>query len=346
MSSEILGVAEDYCDAFVKADFERLAGLIDPQDRVDFQRENLKALSLLQEAGFAVGLHDKFANRPISQLSALSPEAFLSLFLSQLLGEMDGLTMRVLAVRSLGESEAEVDYQVETFSSQMRMRLAPYGWKVRLRDDLSAFAEMVRKVTEDFLSRARLDRSVAEDEALIPYQLCGYQDVHGETVIEARFEQAELFQNGRAAVKMMDRWGYIDHTGRIVIPVQYLQVTAFGEDRAFVSQVDEAYRRRWAMIDHDGRELTGFDYDDVSEFWNGRAGASNLDGLWGFLDREGRWAIPPAYLQVRPFYDESAWALHPERGEIYLAPDGREVEPPELVAPSDDDEPPLILERD
>lgn len=342
MSADLLEVARDYCEAFCRGDFERLAGLIDPQDRVDFQQANLEALSLLERAGFATGLSEKFDHRSVDDLSRLTPEAFLKLFLSHVLGDVEGLVMSPLEARRLSPSEGEVEYQVESFTNSMSLRLAPYGWRVRLRDDMSVFTNIVRKATGEFLARAEKDQIRDPDEPLIPYQLCGFQDVEGNTVIEARFEQVEPFSGGRAAVRMMDRWGYIDHRGRMVIPVRYLQVTGFQEERAFVCQTNDDYQRKWALIDDSGRLLSGFVFDEVSEFWNGRAAASDASGLWGYLDREGRWAIAPAYQQALAFYETSAWVLHAEKGELYLDRDGNEVAPPERTTWDEDDDPMII----
>jgi hypothetical protein len=102
--------------------------------------------------------------------------------------------------------------------------------------------------------------------------LWGYIDKTGNTVIPCQFEGAGDFSEGLAPVmtrssgvdpdvheiKVMkvhlfcsvsDRssWGYIDKTGKIVIPAQYRNVGLFSEGRARVQVGD-----KWGYIDNTG----------------------------------------------------------------------------------------------
>ena len=52
--------------------------------------------------------------------------------------------------------------------------------------------------------------------------LWGYIDKTGKAVIPFQFEEAGSFTNGRARVQANDgKWGYIDKTGQVVIPCQF-----------------------------------------------------------------------------------------------------------------------------
>jgi hypothetical protein len=68
--------------------------------------------------------------------------------------------------------------------------------------------------------------------------------------------------NDRAAVKVGDKYGYIDKTGALVIP---------------------------AMLDR------------AMKFSEGLA-AAKLDKHYGYLDRAGTWVISPRFVWVRPFH--------------------------------------------
>ena len=48
------------------------------------------------------------------------------------------------------------------------------------------------------------------------------------------------------------------------------------------------------------------------------------NGKWGFVDREGKWAIPPLFLYVSPFHEGLAWAAKNKRsGYGYIDKTGR-----------------------
>jgi len=56
----------------------------------------------------------------------------------------------------------------------------------------------------------------------------GFRDVANAPVILARFDDAgDLFSCGRACVRIDDRWGYIDITGRMVIETRFSIATPF-----------------------------------------------------------------------------------------------------------------------
>jgi len=132
----------------------------------------------------------------------------------------------------------------------------------------------------------------------------GYIDEHGKIVIEpgtylgATFGTGELvsFSEGLAPVwvnapgDVHDPYaGYIDRTGAIAIPRQYLRTTSFSEGLAAVQEADR------------------------------RPGLSPSDGLWGYIDRTGAMIIPPAFKRAMPFCRDRAWVLksdsdfrHPE----------------------------------
>ena len=52
--------------------------------------------------------------------------------------------------------------------------------------------------------------------------------------IKPQYEEALLFSEGLAAVKKNGKWGYIDETGKVVIPFQYDQAYTFNEGKAVV----------------------------------------------------------------------------------------------------------------
>lgn len=69
---------------------------------------------------------------------------------------------------------------------------------------------------------------------LIPYRkgkLWGYCDSTKKIVIEPQWEQAGLFNHGRAGIMVHGRWGIIDSLGQIIIQPKYFYAYSLGRTR-------------------------------------------------------------------------------------------------------------------
>jgi hypothetical protein len=71
---------------------------------------------------------------------------------------------------------------------------------------------------------------------------------------------------GLARVKKDHKWGYIDTTGNIVIPIKYQEVENFSENLARVRQ-----GRKWGLYDNTGKEIIKPTFDYIGPFVNGKA---------------------------------------------------------------------------
>ena len=117
-----------------------------------------------------------------------------------------------------------------------------------------AFSEEVASVLDEKNERGFIDkngnmvieglqRSSSFSEGLNLFQdattqLNGYMDHSGKTVIAPQYEMggAADFSEGLAAVKVDGKWGFIDPTGKQVIPAQYDLVESFEDGLAMVIQ--------------------------------------------------------------------------------------------------------------
>lgn len=76
--------------------------------------------------------------------------------------------------------------------------------------------------------------------------------------IKPQYDDAKGFSEGLAAVKLGDKWGYIDETGQVVIDFLYDDAHAFSEDKAIVEKhtVREDYLiRNYYIITRDNYQL-------------------------------------------------------------------------------------------
>jgi hypothetical protein len=146
----------------------------------------------------------------------------------------------------------------------------------------------------------------------------GYIDKTGNIVIPPRYDAARPFSEGLAEVKippaipgMSGKWGYIGENGDFVIAPVYDNVMPFHEERAFVYQ-----ESGWFLIDKTGLLVTGQAFEAVEGFSEGMAAVRvQIDGnhLWGYIDREGAWKIPPRFNYAFSFNDGLAGAAHIDR---------------------------------
>lgn len=95
-------------------------------------------------------------------------------------------------------------------------------------------------------------------------------------------------------------FGFIDRTGRVVIPPDFEQVRPFYEQLAAAKS-----KGKWGFINSQGKFSIPARYGDVGDFHEGRAAFSE-GGLFGFLDSKGGTAIPARFNHVEAFQDGRA----------------------------------------
>lgn len=147
----------------------------------------------------------------------------------------------------------------------------------------------------------------------------GFIDASGQFRIAPTFDEALPFSEGLAAVRVGDKWGFVDSNGHIVIRAQFNAAFYFREGVG-VAESDSGY----LLIDRSGKVLAqGFQFVDLVA--DGRVPASR-SGKSGYLDLNGRLAIPFVYDGVTPFSGGLA-AIEKGNKWGYLNRDGAVVIP-------------------
>lgn len=125
----------------------------------------------------------------------------------------------------------------------------------------------------------------------------GFVDARGKWVIRPRFADAFEFHEGLAAFRMRENGpvGFIDARGRVVIAAKF------------------GTRFRSPPVFAEGLAAVG-----LNDLWP----RTNLDppGKLGYIDRRGRWAIPPKYANGESFADGRAKVVLGERELIIDRP--------------------------
>ena len=191
-------------------------------------------------------------------------------------------------------------------------------------------------------------------EGLAPVQVgrkWGIIDPAGKFVLEPRFQAIREFSDGMAIVEVWDsvkcgnstytseeapidysnphevinsigsgcsvqnrRVGFVDRTGNLVIPPQFVIAYPFSDGFAVVSQ---SYDSKCGYIDKTGRFAIAPQFDQAWPFSEGFAGVEigvrfeggvKVAGKWGFIDTTGQFVIAPRFESVGPFSEGLAEA--------------------------------------
>ena len=124
----------------------------------------------------------------------------------------------------------------------------------------------LRKDEADFSSKELPDMSSARDLHVRIGDKWGILTADGEQLAEVKFDSVGVFHDGLAVVKAAERYGYIDRSGAIVIPIQWMAAYDFSEGLAAL-RVD---KKHFQFINTAGTVvIKSKKYDSVGRFRNG-----------------------------------------------------------------------------
>ncbi len=126
----------------------------------------------------------------------------------------------------------------------------------------------------------------------------GYIDNTGKIVIPVQYENTFGFREGLAGVRINGKHGYIDRTGKLVIPAIFDSTYAFREGLAWVKQDG-----KYGYIDKAGNIVIPPQFDDAEDFSEGLA-AVKIGKLYGYIDRTGKMVIPPRFSHTHRLWAE------------------------------------------
>jgi hypothetical protein len=147
-------------------------------------------------------------------------------------------------------------------------------------------------------------------------------EITGYKLIEILGFGMKGFYDGFAAVKVGDRWGFLNTNGKLAIPVNYEKVTVFNGGFASVER-----DRKFFVLDHKGTE-SSIDFPgivDLNEFSEKLASFKTESGLIGFVDGSGKVVIQPKFQSAGDFHGGLAWAKSTSGKIGYIDPKGEWV---------------------
>ncbi len=158
-------------------------------------------------------------------------------------------------------------------------------------------------------------------EGLSPYydwgkDKYGYIDITGKIVIPAVYYKCEPFSEGLALVyKTQEELFYIDRLGNEVIDFQKLSYTGYKRFKEGFAPIRNGVYKSY--IDKSGAIVLTVDCYELNEFNNGLAVFSahlkirnNTHKRFGAIDKTGKVVIPPDYIYIRDFSEGLAFAIY------------------------------------
>lgn len=137
------------------------------------------------------------------------------------------------------------------------------------------------------------------------------------------YESVYYFYDGLSRVSMNKKYGFVDSTGKEVIPLKYESASSFSEGLAAVK-----LNGKTGFIDKKGKTVVPFKYDSACDFQQGLA-AVELKKKWGLVNKAGKEIVKPQYdepIFFRGFSDVATVYLNEKVGAVNKA--GKEIVAP------------------
>lgn len=123
----------------------------------------------------------------------------------------------------------------------------------------------------------------------------GYIDQTGRVVIQPQFDEAWNFYEGMAIVKIDNKYGYISKSGNLIIQPHFEEADNFSEGLASV-KIDE----KWGYIGKSGQFVISPQFEESWDFCEGLARVQ-INNKYGYIDKTGRLIILPQFYFATDF---------------------------------------------
>lgn len=125
----------------------------------------------------------------------------------------------------------------------------------------------------------------------------GVIDKTGKLIIPVKYDAISSFHGNVASVSIKGKSGLVDKTGKELTPQKYDDIMSYPYDEGF-------YRVRIGdkkgLVNYEGKEFIPVKYDEIKDFDEGLIRVS-IDGKWGYLDKNGNEFLPLKYQDLKNF---------------------------------------------
>ncbi len=135
----------------------------------------------------------------------------------------------------------------------------------------------------------------------------GYMDSTGRLIVPMIYDELSYFSEGKAVAHKGRLRGYIDRNNRFVIAPQFDYARPFSQGRAFVGFQSLYRTNRWAIIDSNGTTIKDRKFHEVNEFSDSVA-LVRENNKWYYVDYFGNKTIEEDFDNAMSFKDGFAFA--------------------------------------
>lgn len=96
--------------------------------------------------------------------------------------------------------------------------------------------------------------------------------------------QRNSYRNGVAFAQIQEKYVMLNGDGKTVTTQKYQDAKCFLDDTYAAVEINGL----WGFVDNQGKVVIEPVYEDALSFSNGFA-AVKKDGLWGYINLEGKW---------------------------------------------------------
>ncbi|MFM8233627.1 MAG: WG repeat-containing protein [Holophagaceae bacterium] len=124
----------------------------------------------------------------------------------------------------------------------------------------------------------------------------GFVDETGKEVIPPKYDEADEFYEGLAKVKLNGKWGLINQSDRYILDPLYDAIVRSSSAQRFQVEMNG----KWGIFDSLGNPITKINFESIWIFCHGLA-EFQLGGKWGYLNTLGEVVIAAKYDMVWGF---------------------------------------------
>lgn len=142
-------------------------------------------------------------------------------------------------------------------------------------------------------------------------------------------EEVHVFSEGLAAVRKNDKFGFINSSGKIIIPFNFDASLDFSEGICGVAKLmgtEDSTFYEWTFIDKTGKQVINSVFEEVHEFKMGLASVKS-NGKFGWIDKSGKFVFGNDFDECKSFSEGfasyskgGAWGLINRKGNIIMEP--------------------------
>lgn len=125
----------------------------------------------------------------------------------------------------------------------------------------------------------------------------GYADETGTIIIEPQFDEASSFSSGLAKITNDGKTFFISKDGKNSLDTSLI-LFGFHEGLSPAQLLG-----KWGFVNQTGKVIIPFKFQSANPFYE-KLAAVTLDGLVGYIDRSGNWVIQPRFSLMRGYSDQ------------------------------------------